>query len=121
MGIDFPLFSAVSCIDQESLVKVIPTEIKHKILCPKLFDKSYFVVYVLPPKEHIKRICLVLSRLYQQHPEAIRRFTELKDQLLGKTSTSESVENIDLDLQEGTNIYTHVWFGSIAFQEKTGG
>ena len=26
---------------------------------------------------------------------------------------------IDLDGQDGTNIYTHVWFGSIAFQEKS--
>jgi cell division protein FtsI/penicillin-binding protein 2 len=59
-----------------------------------------------------------LARLYQQHPEAIRHFTELKDQLLGKTSTSESVEVIDLDLHEGINIYTHVWFGSIAFSDQ---
>ena len=57
-----------------------------------------------------------LSRLYRQYPEAIKQFTELKDQILGKTSTSESVENLDLDLHDGTNIYTHVWFGSIAFQ-----
>ena len=59
-----------------------------------------------------------LSRLYRRHPDAIRQFTELKDQMIGKTSTSESVENIDLDLEEGTNIYTHVWFGSIIFQNK---
>jgi cell division protein FtsI/penicillin-binding protein 2 len=46
----------------------------------------------------------------------VRGFIEMKDQMLGKSSTSESVEHIDLDLNEGTNIYTHVWFGSIAFQ-----
>ena len=25
------------------------------------------------------------------------------------------VENLDLDLKRGTNLYTHVWFGGIAF------
>ena len=59
-----------------------------------------------------------LTRLYSKNPEAIRHFTELKEQLFGKTSTSESVEMIDLDRLEGKNIYTHVWFGSIAFEEK---
>ncbi len=59
-----------------------------------------------------------LSRLYQTDPKAIADYTELKYQLLGKTSTAESIEYIDLDPTIGTNMYTHVWFGGIVYDES---
>ena len=118
VGIDFPLFSADSHETQENLVKVIPTEIRHEIFMPEVIRqillKGLRAVTYRTHQENLKS----LARLYRQCPEAIRHFTELKDQLFGKTSTSEAVENIDLDLREGTNIYTHVWFGSVAFEGK---
>jgi cell division protein FtsI/penicillin-binding protein 2 len=118
VGIDFPLFSAVSYVDQESLVKVIPTEIKREIFMPEVIRQIILKgLRAVTQRSHQENLTS-LARLYRQHPEAIRQFTELKDQLLGKTSTAESVENIDLDLQDGTNIYTHVWFGSLSFQNK---
>ncbi len=118
VGIDFPLFSAVSHSDQESLVKVIPTEVRREIFMPEVIRQILLRgLRAVTHRTHQESLTH-LSRLYRQYPEAIRHFTELRDQLFGKTSTSESVENIDLDLQEGTNIYTHVWFGSIAFQGK---
>ncbi|MBA3603769.1 MAG: hypothetical protein H0W50_09055 [Parachlamydiaceae bacterium] len=58
-----------------------------------------------------------LSRLYRPYPEAISDYIDLKDQLLGKTSTAESIERIDLDLKKGLNIYNHVWFGGIAYNQ----
>lgn len=62
-----------------------------------------------------------LSRFYREYPEAIADYLDLKDEMVGKTSTAESMENIDLDLQGGTNVYTHVWFGGIAFDQKIPG
>lgn len=59
-----------------------------------------------------------LSRFYQDYPEAISDFIDLRDSLVGKTSTAESAEYIDLDRIEGTNLYTHVWFGGISFSEE---
>lgn len=56
-----------------------------------------------------------LTRLYRDAPSAIHDYTELKYEFVGKTSTSESVEAIDLDPVVGTNLYTHVWFGGILF------
>lgn len=118
VGIDFPLFSAISYADQESLVKVFPTESKREIFMPEVIRQILLKGLRAATERSHQENLTSLARLYQQYPEAIRQFTELKDQLLGKTSTSESVENIDLDLEEGTNIYTHVWFGSICFQNK---
>ncbi len=59
---------------------------------------------------------LMLSKIYRDYPEAISDYIELKEELLGKTSTSESMEQIDLDAVLGTNLYNHVWFGGISYQ-----
>lgn len=118
VGIDFPLFPAVSNTNQESLVKVVPSEVMREIFMPdvirQILLKGLRAVSLRTHQESLTS----LTRLYRQHPDAIRQFAELKEQMLGKTSTSESVENLDLDLEDGTNIYTHVWFGSIVFQNK---
>lgn len=58
-----------------------------------------------------------LSRIYREHPEAIADFLDLRHQVVGKTSTSEAVENLDLDPEIGTNMYTHIWFGGITFEQ----
>lgn len=58
-----------------------------------------------------------LSRLYRQYPEAISDYVDLKEQLIGKTSTAEAIERIDLD-PEGVNMYNHVWFGGISYTKK---
>lgn len=59
-----------------------------------------------------------LSRLYRDYPEAISDYLDLKGQFVGKTSTAESMERIDLDRLHGANKYTHLWFGSIAFDQS---
>ena len=57
-----------------------------------------------------------LRKLYRSSPETISDYVEMRKQFIGKTSTSESVENMDLDLDQGTNLYTHVWFGGISYE-----
>ena len=59
-----------------------------------------------------------LSQLYEKYPEAISDLIELKHQLVGKSSTAESMEHLDLDLNLGTNLYNHVWFGGIVYDSK---
>lgn len=60
-----------------------------------------------------------LSRFYQDYPEAISDYVEVEKELIGKTSTAEVMERIDLDLLQGTNRYTHVWFGGIGLDPET--
>lgn len=118
VGLDFPLFSAALAAEQESAVQVVPLEVKREIFMPEEVRQILLKgLRAVTNRSHQENLTS-LVRLYREHPEAIRHFTDLKDQLLGKTSTSESVENMDLDFEEGTNIYTHVWFGSIAFQNE---
>ncbi|MCE5318344.1 MAG: hypothetical protein LLG04_13420 [Parachlamydia sp.] len=58
-----------------------------------------------------------LSRIYRDYPEAISDYVDLKDDLVGKTSTAEILEYVSLDFQQGTNMYKHVWFGGISFED----
>lgn len=59
-----------------------------------------------------------LSRLYEHHSEAIQDLLDVRDQLIGKSSTAEALENIDLDYRSVKNLYNHTWFGSISFDPK---
>jgi cell division protein FtsI/penicillin-binding protein 2 len=120
VGLDFPLFTALSDRGQESLVKPVPTLVKNTIEMPEMVRQILLKgLSAAALKTHQENLSS-LTKLYKQRPEAIRNFTELKGQLFGKTSTSEVVENLDLDLEDGTNIYTHVWFGCIAFKNESG-
>jgi cell division protein FtsI/penicillin-binding protein 2 len=61
---------------------------------------------------------LTLSKIYHDYPEAISDYIDLKEELQGKTSTSESIEQIDLDAVQGINLYNHVWFGGISYSKN---
>lgn len=50
--------------------------------------------------------------------EIYQNFQELKNQIIGKTSSAEVREVIDFDLYEGINTYKHVWFGGIIFEDE---
>ncbi|MDP1880254.1 MAG: penicillin-binding transpeptidase domain-containing protein [Parachlamydiaceae bacterium] len=116
-GIDSSLLTNLNLTSnsKENLINTIPTEVKRTLLMPETIRQMLLKgLKAATHRTHLENLSS-LVQLYKEHPKAIKDFTELKNQLFGKTSTSESVENIDLDLDDGTNIYTHVWFGSIAF------
>lgn len=120
IGIDFPLFTAANAPDQKNLVCKMPTVVKREIFMPAAIRKTLLEgMYRVVVSSHASSLAS-LSRIYHEHPEAISDYIDLKEELLGKTSTAESVEAIDLDLHQGRNMYNHVWFGGIAF-EKAGG
>lgn len=99
-------------------VREIPTEVRYEIFMPEVVRQVLLEGLYVTVRRTYQDSLNNLMRLYKKQPEAMATFSELKNQILGKTSTSESVENIDLDLVEGTNIYTHVWFGGIAVEQK---
>lgn len=119
VGLDFPLFTAVLGNKHKSLVNKTPTLVKQEIPMPSIVRSILL--------EGMKRVVAKmqqtglsgLSRMYKDHPEAISDFIDLKHEIVGKTSTAESMENIDLDPLTGTNLYTHVWFGSVSFDNSS--
>jgi cell division protein FtsI/penicillin-binding protein 2 len=116
IGIDFPLFGVSSKERKKSEVERVQPLIKQQITFPEpirnILLKSMHKVVLRTQADSLWS----LSKFYSNHPEAISDYIDLKNQLIGKTSTAESMERIDLDEQEGVNLYTHVWFGGIAFE-----
>lgn len=115
VGVDFPLFTAADAEQQKSLIRYVPAEEKRTLFMPEIVQKMLLDSMCRVVLRSQSDTLISLSRLYSNHPEAISDYVELKNQLVGKTSTAESIETIDLDLTKGTNIYTHVWFGGIAY------
>lgn len=102
----------------DSQVNKVESVVKRELFMPEVIQKMLLKGLYCTVQRTYQESLGSLTRLYQQHPEAILQFNSLKNQLVGKTSTSESVEFIDLDSEEGTNIYTHVWFGSISYDRE---
>lgn len=115
VGIDFPLFIAADGDMQKSLITDVPSEVKNTIFLPHEVEKVLLDGMCRVVSRTQGESLASLTRLYKQCPEAIADYQELKAQLLGKTSTAESVEHIDLDADKGANMYTHVWFGGICY------
>lgn len=118
VGVDFPLFSAVETADRKQLITTFPSTVRHRLFMPALIHSILFQGLKQTALRSHSESTESLIRLYSKYPETMRTFTELKHDIIGKTSTSESVEIIDLDCYEGCNIYTHVWFGGIALESE---
>ncbi len=63
-------------------------------------------------KRFIGAGCHFLPRVYKE-------FTAMQG-LIGKTSTSEVVERIGLDVGDTPHMYRHIWYGGIAFPQNNG-
>lgn len=115
--IHFPLFTPRTCT-KDPILNPIPTQVKTKAPMPGIIREMILDgmrrVVIRTQEESLT----TLSRLYRDYPEAISDYIDLKHDLFGKTSTAESVENLDLDPLTGTNLYTHVWFGGISFSDE---
>lgn len=116
VGIDFPLFTSVLRREDKGLVTCIETQVKRRIFMPAIVRTILLEAMHLMAQRTQTQGLPGLKKIYAAHPEAIAAHREMKDQIIGKTSTSEVVERIDLDFDNGINIYTHVWFGGIAFE-----
>lgn len=115
VGIDFPLIFPPSSENEAAV-----TQFEEKPLSQVFLPNSIRALLLEGMRRVITRTqnesLSSLSRFYADYPEAISDMLELKKALIGKTSTAESVEQLDLDPKTGTNLYTHVWFGGISFE-----
>lgn len=59
-----------------------------------------------------------LSKLYATSPTLLKSYIEVKDWLVGKSSSAETVEHLNMDLEHGLQKSTHIWFGAILFENK---
>jgi cell division protein FtsI/penicillin-binding protein 2 len=115
LGLDFPLFSLKSARDQESAVFEAPVEIVRQIDMPPavrdlIFKGMRQVVQIVEPS--------AFAFYYDGDAEAIEYYKKIRPFMIGKTSSSESMEQWNLSRNEGVKKTTHGWFGCIAFDEN---
>lgn len=118
MGFDFPIFTAMEQDSQESLFYENPVTLKRELMMPPpvqdLLLKGMY--QVVNGKRGSARPSLL--RNYNEFPHYLQDYKELCQEIAGKTSTSESVERIDLDAQMGAHRYKHIWFAASSFDGK---
>lgn len=120
VGIDFPLFTDAGETKVTTKVYPFPTVVDHKVELPPelrylLLESMGQVVQRLQTSGRFS-----LMNHYSSWPGPVADFVSLGDQFVGKTSTAESLEGIDLDAERGTQMYNHVWFGGISFAKDSG-
>lgn len=120
LGIDYPLFTKAVAKKQKKEVRLFTRRVKREIFLPDevrslLFDGMYKVV----ERMHQFPTFGNLQAYFAKYPEAVTALKILKGQLVGKTSTAETMERIDLDFTSGVNKYNHLWFGGISFDKTS--
>lgn len=111
----------MSCLEGSQIVKKFLPQIQWEIFMPDVIRNILLVGMRKVVLKQLSDGLPSLSRFYREYPEAIADYLDLKDEIVGKTSTAEAMENIDLDFYDGTNVYTHVWFGGISFDQEIPG
>lgn len=115
LGIDFPLFTAAEKEKKQSSVAKTPEEIHHEVYYPNsikniLLHALHKVIIGEHGTANANRI-----HSFGRRSIAMKDYASLQDYLVGKTSTAEMVERLDMSLQ-GTKIVTHVWFAAASFE-----
>jgi cell division protein FtsI/penicillin-binding protein 2 len=116
LGVNFPLFSAAEHSVAKNSIHEIPLVVRREIELPDPVRD----MLLQGLKRVVKRTQGIghsaLMTYYRQQPAAMADYLSLKEELVGKTSTSQAVEQIDIDYHHGVNIYDHAWFGGISFK-----
>lgn len=116
LNIQYPVFEKFFTEEQgDDSITSFPTTIKRQLFMPSIIRNILLEGMRRVVNRQLNESLMSLSKIYKKQPEAISDYLDLQNQLIGKTSTAEKLETLDCDLQYGTNIYTHVWFGGISF------
>lgn len=115
IGIHFPLFVAAQEPEVQDVLFKEPSSCKRVVPLDPHVRATLF--------EGLRRVvsnsggCARQEaiRRYFDHPDMLKNYQRIKPYIIGKTSTSESLERVDL--AQKPNMYSHIWFGSIAFEK----
>lgn len=119
IGIDIPPFTPNTDSEEKNVVNCIETEVLRHVFMPDVVKS--ILLKAMQRMVHRTQTdgLLGLKKLYAKQPEAMTAYLGLRNEIIGKSSTSEVVERIDLDKDHGVSIYTHVWFGGISFESPS--
>lgn len=99
------------------MVHKTPVEVRREVFLPAIIRGILLEGMLRVLHRTQSQTAAGLAELYRKQPHMIRDFEALKENFVGKSSTSESVEKVNLDPNLGAFKFNHIWFGGIAFEE----
>lgn len=118
LGIDFPFYLGKERGEAPE-EKVFDMKIKRQIDLPLNVQNTLFKgMYQAVHGGAMATASPDRVRSYGSYHSIYRDYQDLKNQMIGKTSSAEVREVIDFDLYKGVNTYKHIWFGGIVFEEE---
>jgi cell division protein FtsI/penicillin-binding protein 2 len=118
VGIHFPLFSSMQSESTDPYIWYQATETKRKLFMPDSIRdpivEGMHQVITSPKGTARPNIIRALTR----HPEWMRHYQELKNQLIGKTGTAEVFYKQSIDAETEGKIHNHIWFGGVVFSPE---
>lgn len=102
---------------EQSRVQEYPPRVRRRISLPKDVRDTLMQGMAAVTRRLQTTGYYALSRHYGEWTEPLRALTSLGGDIIGKTSTAESLEFIDLDAEQGVQMYNHTWFGGIALKD----
>jgi cell division protein FtsI/penicillin-binding protein 2 len=116
LGFDFPLFTGVDRGEELAEVQSAPSMVVREVPMEPPVRESLLHALRQPIVGARGGARPMAARSYHDHPWMLRDYKSIQDQMVGKTSTAEIVESVDLDPDEGINTYNHVWFAGASFE-----
>ncbi len=115
IGVDFPLFTPEADHKSAPPVHPVPTEVVREIDCPEAVRSLIC--------EGLKRVVdttapFRIALLYGEDSDEAEAYAAMQDSFIGKTSSSESMEQMNFDREGGIQKITHAWFGGMAFSDQ---
>ena len=120
-GIGFPLLTAA--VDRNSVrsVSMVDPEVVRWVDLPDEVRRMLFQGMRQSVSHCRENRGGSLSWVYRDYRKTLQSFLKLEGDFIGKSSTSEILETVDLDIEQGTNIYNHIWFGGVSFDDTGDG
>ena len=118
LGISFPLFTAAVARTEADGTKIQEKEILNVIDMPKTtrFQILEGMDRVVWSSKGTARSGLI--RGLHSNPNLMNDFLSLRHQMVGKTGTAEILFNPNINPSSPANMYKHIWFSAIAFEES---
>jgi cell division protein FtsI/penicillin-binding protein 2 len=113
VGIDFPLLLKSGERKQKRELSINSVELQREIEFPDRVKQTLHKMLGLSMSNTLRDGGNSLSWVYNSDRKAVKDLIEMKEKILGKSSTSQCVEVVNMDREYGRNMYDHIWFGAI--------
>ncbi len=121
IGIHFPLFTEALMTEQEDAIEIKQTEVQREIFLPPEI-RSFLLEGMQKVINGSKGTARpnVIKALWT-HPKIMQDYISLRDQLIGKTGTAETLYKQWIDSESKAEIINNIWFGGISFHQDAKG